>query len=356
MLKGARILKTGIAVAISMFICNYFQIEPAIFAAASAVLAMQPSVGLSLVNAREQMTIHFISIGIAVILGLTLGSHPLIMGLSTIIVLRICHHFKWRHGILGGIMATIFVLASPETEFLQHALVRTVVILIGVGTGLLVNITVAPPRYGQQLKEMLQKLNTHVTEAFIQAVHSYLNLDIRSAEEIENWQRETEKLFGQCYRLYDLYRYDKGAVSEQGGNDGEKGVDFYREYLTYNKGLRQRTRDILFLAQERLERRKKAGDLPISAEFQDILKLLADGLEMFTNHNEELQQKLAGHETHPVDEPHIWSKLDAILNRWHSHYPEGSYYLHALVEVSLITYKIRWAAKESVRLQELNIE
>lgn len=355
MITGARILKTGIAVSISMYTCNFFQIQSSLFAGAAAVLNLQPSLGKSLHNALEQLLSQFISIGIAIILGLTLGAHPLTMGLSTILVIIVCNRFKWRSGISGGIMASIFVLASPPDQFLNHALIRSVAIFIGVGSALLVNTTIAPPRYEEPLSVKLNELNEFISHSFSQAVQCYLQLTVLAPNHLEELEKKAGKIFDEVHQYYTLYKYDLDPLKDDGKSDYQITTKLYMEYLTYNKGLWQRTKDIFFLSQERIKRREKAGNLPISEDFQQILELINIAHNLFIRYNKELQGKIAGGIPDYADEPHIWSKLDDILNQWrHNNFSDEGYYLHALIEVALITYKIRWAAKESVRLLDLN--
>lgn len=354
MFIGARTLKTGIAVATSMYFCMLLNIHPAIFAGAATVLNLQPSLGLSLNNARVQLLVHFTSIAVATLLGLITGTHPLVMGLATILVIVICNHFKWRKGISGGIMAAIFVLSSPPEQFLQQAMMRSLAIFIGVGTALLVNATIAPPRYRHLLIKKLKETNTFIAEAFAKSIHDYFQLNILNEQDFTEQQKTIKRLLMESQRLYNLYHKDTNPLFEEQENNIPIEIRFLSDYITYNKGLWQRTKDIIFLTQERQERRKKAGDLPVSKEFQEILNLLQDGLDTFTSYNDKLSQKLLENKISSIPEPHIWRKLDHILNNWHSKFSEGSYYLHALIEVSLITYKMRWATKESVRL--LNYE
>lgn len=352
MLAGARILKTGLAVAMSMFICDYFNIQPALFAGAATVLNMQPSVIQSIFNAREQLAVHFLAIAIAIMLGLSLGPHPLVMGLSTMIVIYTCNRLKLRSAISGGVMASIFILNAPANQFINHATMRSLAIFIGLGVALAVNFTIAPPRYRQPLIQKLLELNSAINEIFREAVSSFLELSPPSTEEQGIKKKRIEQLIKESYNLFDRYRYEAGPLLDNQPSVKENEAQFFRDYLTYNKGLWQRSKDILFLAQERIERRKEAGDLPISEEFREILQLLNNALELYLHHNALLIRKLEGERSEVPGEPHIWSKLEEILNRWHDRFPSGSYYVHALVEVSLITYKIRWAAKESARLLE----
>ncbi len=68
---GARTLKTGLAVAISVYICILLKIDPPLFAATSAVVCLQRSIGKSLKNAFEQVIVNIMAIAVGIILGLT---------------------------------------------------------------------------------------------------------------------------------------------------------------------------------------------------------------------------------------------------------------------------------------------
>ena len=358
MINGARVIKTGIAVALSMFICDILHVHPAIFAGATAVLTIQPSLGKSFNKALELVLTQLIAITLAITLGMTIGGNPLVMGLSTILVILICNRLKLRGSITGGIVATIFVLDSPPDQFLDQAIIRSIVIFIGVVSGLFVNITLAPPHYEVQLGLKLIELNKFIFRNFKQVIENYVQLTPPKPHALTALEKEIGRLFKEVHDYYGLYKHDLGITKDNNNKIDQRKViaQLYNDYLTYNKGLWQRTKDIFFLAEERTKRRKKAGDQPTSEDFQQILHLIDSSLELFSQYNRVLQEKIAGKATMHVEEPHIWSKLDKIINQWHSHNYEGSYHLHALIEVSLITHKIRWAAKESAHLlkQDLN--
>ncbi len=352
MITGARVFKTGLAVTISIYACLFLNIETTIFAATAAVLNLQPSLGKSLHTALEQILIHAVSISIAIIFGLTIGGHPLTMGLSTIIVILISNRLKWHSGMSGGIMATIFVLASPPDQFLNHAFIRSLSIFIGVVSALFVNTIIAPPRYEATLSQKLLELNRFIFQTFSQAVQNYMQLITLTPASMKELDNEATKHFQDVHHYYDLYEHDLGSAQNE--NKGTK-IDFYQEYLNYNKGLWQRTKDIFFLSRERITRRDKANHDPtVSEEFQQILQLINGTLELLTHHNQELQKKVTGETPAHIEEPHIWRKLDNILDQWHNNFSNDNYYHHALIEVALITYKIRWAAKEAVHLLDIN--
>ena len=55
--------------------------------------------------------------------------------------------------------------------------------------------------------------------------------------------------------------------------------------------------------------------------------------------------KLTGAEPLPFRDPHIWERMDLLLTEWHNTAEQNRTNLHSLVEISLVTYRIRWTLK-----------
>lgn len=352
---GARTIKTGLAVALSIYICDFLNLHPSIFAGAAAVLAIQPSLGLSIANAKQQILVHFSAVIIGILLGYSFGSHPIAVAISTITLILICQQFKWQKSITGGIVASIFILASPGDEFLLQALIRSLCIFIGMGTGLIVNASISPPNFVQSVHEKLIELNRLVSQSFFQSVQSYLSLAVPTPEDLAARKKSVGALFKESRKLSNLYltsdKYSFGGKNDQ-EEDSPKNQEsnFFSEYLAYNTSLWQKSLDIFLLAEQRRERRKEAGDAPVSAEFQEIMEMIKTTLEQFSHYNCWLQEQISGENCSEQIDLSIWNKLDLIINEWHDHFPSSPYHIHGLIEVSLVADKIRWAQTESARL------
>jgi uncharacterized membrane protein YgaE (UPF0421/DUF939 family) len=134
---GARVLKTGIAVAITtMFFCKFLGLEPAFFGAVSAVINMQPSIFLTLRAARDQIFVHLLGIAAGFFFGYFLGVNPFSAGLIVILLIPIYIKLRLHSGITMGIVAALFVLSSSTEEFMMHALARSGVIFVGLGSAM----------------------------------------------------------------------------------------------------------------------------------------------------------------------------------------------------------------------------
>lgn len=129
---GARVIKTGIAVAITMFICKLLDLEPAFFGAVSAVINMQPSIFLSFRAAKDQILVHILGVG-WLLLRLLFGGDASLGRLDCYFAYSLYIKLDLHSGITMGIVAALFVLSSSTEEFLVHALARTGVIFVGLG-------------------------------------------------------------------------------------------------------------------------------------------------------------------------------------------------------------------------------
>lgn len=352
---GARTLKTGIAVAVSVYICIFFEIQPPLFAATSAVVCMQQSLGKSLKSALEQIIVNLAAIAVGIILGLTVPVLFLSMAIATILVILFCTKvFKAKKQIVLAVISAIFILASPQDQFIDHAMVRSLAIIIGIVTANIINFAIAPPHYQKTLVNKMIELNNLAIHGFTDSVNRYLYLNVPNPEEVDKHNKEFYSLLAETEKIFALYSDEWNfsiSFNQKGSNSKDEATELlYKEYLAYNRGLWQRAQDIIFLAEERKLRREEADDPTISCEFNHIFEMLFNVIFNATSYNQELQKKIKGEEAEHYPEPRVWSKLNKILNVWQDKNPSTLFYMHALNEVSVITYNIRWFAKESSRL------
>lgn len=344
---GARTVKTGIAVAISMFICEALKIPHPIFAGSATAANMQPAVGQSLKHAGQQIAVHFIAVTIGIVLGLLMEPNPLIMGLAAIILILICTKLKIQTSIPMGIVAAIFVLDAPSNAFLENALMRSAVIFIGVGVAIVVNMTIMPPKHEEKLKESLLALNLRAALCFEDSINGYLIATPATDEDLAEKDAEFRGYLKESETFFELYKNEWRI----GFTNNEAKEQLYKEYLTYNKILWKNIKDIWFLIEERKIRRERENNPALSDEFISIAQFLMEVMEELKEFNIALRTKVKGREVVELDkEIKIWTKLDPIINKWQDQTEQNTYYLHALIEISIITYKIRWAANESARI------
>ncbi|SHE51714.1 Aromatic acid exporter family member 1 [Desulforamulus putei DSM 12395] len=339
---GARILKTGIAVALAMYICTLLKLEPKVFAAVSAVINVQPSIFRSFRNAVEQVLTHVISVVIAVICGYTFGTGPLIIGLATIIIITTNVQLKLKQGVSMGVVAGIFVLDAPRHDFLNHALIRSYVIFVGLGAALIINSFLSQPRYSNSFLSHLGKFNELSAKFFVELVNGFLKLEPMSAADYEMKRAAIKDFLTTTRNLFELHkeqnRYLKHVPAEV--------QELWEKYLDFNVKLFYKSQEVYSATLQRLAWRRERGDPPISDEFYMVLGMLERGINSFVKLNEDLYQHvLQGKPLAPVQvNEQFWEELSYFIDQWHSRLT-GADFLHAFMYVSVVANDIKWASR-----------
>lgn len=150
---GARILKTGISVFVSLAVFHWFGSEYATFAAVAAILAVQPSVNKAREVLRQQLLGNLVAGAVAAILGLWLPVNPVTMALGCILALGLLNRFKLSEAAGLAVVVILFIMDRPEHDFLMYTAARLGAIAGGMGLGYLVNRFIAPPDLFGRVRE-----------------------------------------------------------------------------------------------------------------------------------------------------------------------------------------------------------
>ncbi|MDQ0086631.1 uncharacterized membrane protein YgaE (UPF0421/DUF939 family) [Paenibacillus anaericanus] len=158
---GARMLKTGLAVTLALYVVLWFNLPSPVIAAVAAIFAMQPSIYRSWRYLMDQLqTITFGAI-LAVLGGMLLSNEPIAVGLVCILVIMICLKFKMGDTI-GITLVTVVAVMEANGQW-EFALNRFVLSLIGILSAFIINIIVYPPKpkvqYDQQIRQTFEQLS-----------------------------------------------------------------------------------------------------------------------------------------------------------------------------------------------------
>ncbi len=353
---GARILKTGLAVGLSLFFADLLKIEPKIFAAVTALINIQPSVYRSFKNAGEQVLTHVVSVVIALIFGYIIGSGPVQMALITVIVISVNKKLGLTQTIAMGVVAAIFILDAPKHDFIAHAVSRSYVIFVGLITALGVNVLIAPPNYKDKLLQVLEKLNTATSDFFTESVERFIDLNLFDDKSFQIKREEIKGLLRESRSYLEFYKEQLGRQV-----DFNHKVLIYERFINYNANIYHSSRDTYIATEQRIEWRKQQGDPPITGEFEAILEMLRHGVKSFAELNYQLRNAVIyeKYQSVPPVSESFWQELSEYIDCWHNKLT-GAHFLHALMFVSLVANDIKLAnrgIKEFLKdIERLNIE
>ena len=138
---GARILKTGIAIILALFIASFLPDNVGLKSVAgiSAIVAMQPNIYRSIKTISEQATGNVIGALLAVIMVTIFGKNIVIMGVTVILLIAILYKLNLHVATLAGVTALI-IMGQHTGSFYVTAAFRFILVMIGVVSASVVNL------------------------------------------------------------------------------------------------------------------------------------------------------------------------------------------------------------------------
>jgi uncharacterized membrane protein YgaE (UPF0421/DUF939 family) len=209
---GARIVKTGLAVVIALYIARYFEMEPIVFAAVAATLSIQPSIYRSWKYLKDVLTSNVIGASFAVVMMTTLGTDPFIVGLTVIFVIASNLKLKLQHSVSISVLTVIAIMESGVSGSpLDYSLGRFLTIMTGVGSSMLVNILFLPPKYEHKLFDTLNKW--HNRSSLLLRNLTTSSLTLKAVREEKEWLKKQEK---RARDLFDLHKEERKGFFQKG--------------------------------------------------------------------------------------------------------------------------------------------
>lgn len=197
---GPRMMKTGIAVTLTLVITGLLEMELEIVAAIAAVLAMKPSIMRSFAYLKEVVIANSVAVIFSLLGIFLLGNHPLSVGVVVIISIAI----NVRLGLNKTVSLTVLtiitmMLASDDGFNSMYIINRISLVVIGVLSAFVVNVFIFPPKHQKTLFKFIE--NAVDRTLFLLRVIPNKTMSVPTLK-LED--REIEKLITKIKDYYDL--------------------------------------------------------------------------------------------------------------------------------------------------------
>src|SRR5699024_5511409 len=149
---GARTLKTGIAVFISLlipFLLGFPEVSD--LAGISAIYSLQPSVKKSFGVVQERILANTLGGILAVLVSLSIGNSLLTIAFACALLIAILHQLRLDNVIGLAAVTMIVIMLTEKDAIFVDAILRVLATFIGVVVTFLVNTLVLPPEYNERL-------------------------------------------------------------------------------------------------------------------------------------------------------------------------------------------------------------
>jgi uncharacterized membrane protein YgaE (UPF0421/DUF939 family) len=273
---GARILKTGIAIVLALFLARLLHMPSTVFAGIAAIFAIKPTIYRSYLSIIEQLQGNLVGAVIAVVFVELFNNNVIVVGLGAIITIIIMLKLKLENNISLALVTMIAMMEAPGENFLQFAWIRFSTLLLGILSAFIVNLIFLPPKYETKLYNSI----SNVTEDVLK----WIRLTSRHASEYHLLKNDIglikERLLkvNQFFSMYnEERRYFKKTTIEK-----QRKTVVYRQMVT----VLESSFDILIIL-HRYE--QDLRNLPESMHLQ-----LQEHLDVLMNNHQKLLLKFLG--------------------------------------------------------------
>lgn len=225
MVFGARVWKTGIAVALSLYISAWLQFNPPVIAAVAAIFAMQPSIYRSWRYFLDQLQSNILGAVLALLAGMFFSNNVIAIGIICIIVIILSLRMG-REETIGLTLVTVVAVMEASGEW-RFALNRLLLSLIGIACAFIVNILFFPPKPKEQFAVQIQSIFSKMSLLLRTVISNEMKESV--------FRDEKEALRGGLKSLSDKYRLMEEEIKKLKGK--RNGFRRIRELVVYKQKL-----------------------------------------------------------------------------------------------------------------------
>lgn len=154
---GSRVVKTGVAVFLTSFICQLLN-WPAVFAVITAIVTIEPTVADSIKKGIIRLPASAIGSAYAVLFIFLFGNSPITYTAAAVFTIITCFKLKLHAGLLVATLTAVAMIEVIHSNFLFSFFIRLGTTTIGLLVSTAVNMFVLPPNYSKTILTNLHSL------------------------------------------------------------------------------------------------------------------------------------------------------------------------------------------------------
>jgi uncharacterized membrane protein YgaE (UPF0421/DUF939 family) len=194
---GARVLKTGLAVAIALWVGSLIGLTSPLMSAIAAIFTIQPSIYRSWKQVLEQVQSNLLGAAIAIGAVWLVGTSPITVGIVCICVILLCLRIGTDETIGLTLVTVVVIMEAGGQHGWLVAAERLGAIMTGIVAAFVVNVAVAPPRHMRRFVKQVREAQSIMSRLLRTAVSNELRENV--------FRNEQDALTKQIRKLEEFY-------------------------------------------------------------------------------------------------------------------------------------------------------
>ncbi|MDP4126258.1 MAG: aromatic acid exporter family protein [Bacillota bacterium] len=195
---GWRIIKTGIAVTLCVFIAHLLHLEYPFYSAIASVIALQATMADSYTQGINRLKGTLVGAITGYLFALVSVNNPIWIGFGVVVTFVILKFMRWHEAMNTSSVMFIAITLNLEGNPLNYAVNRLVDTALGIIIAFLVNWLVAPPKYRDEVEDTFDEARDQVIKLYRQAFRTVLepgkSVDKEAIQDFEDVIKRAKKL------------------------------------------------------------------------------------------------------------------------------------------------------------------
>ncbi|MDT8859186.1 aromatic acid exporter family protein [Alkalihalobacillus sp. MEB130] len=212
---GRRVIKTGVAVFITAFVCHLINLPPT-FAVITAIVTTEPTAADSLKKGMIRLPAAALGATFAIAADFILGQNALTYALVAMLTIIACSKLKLDTGTLVATLTAVAMIPGTTEHALFDFSIRISGTSIGIIVSTLVNFVILPPKFGPILVKKVDGLYKQTAAKFTSILESHL---LDEAVDRTHYYRKLHEELTKAYQLtqfqHDEWQYRRSCEFER---------------------------------------------------------------------------------------------------------------------------------------------
>lgn len=202
---GSRIVKTGLSVFITAWICVLLNWPP-VFAVITAIVTIEPTVSDSIKKGVVRFPASAIGSAYAVFFISLFGNSPLTYTLAAVLTIGTCYKLKLYSGLLVATLTAVAMVEVISSNYLISFFIRLGTTTTGLLVSTILNMIVFPPEYTDEITGNIQQT---AKQTGIAVRRVYQNMLGNQNDADTDRGHDTDQLDNTIHRTETLVRFQK---------------------------------------------------------------------------------------------------------------------------------------------------
>ncbi|HLR40472.1 MAG TPA: aromatic acid exporter family protein, partial [Virgibacillus sp.] len=154
---GGRVVKTGVAIFLTAWICELLHWPP-VFAVITAIVTIEPTVSDSIKKGVIRFPASAIGSAYAVFFISLFGNSPITYTLAAVFTIATCFKLKLHAGLLVATLTSVAMVEVIHGNYLVSFFIRLGTTTTGLLVSTLVNMFILPPDYTKEIVKNVQTI------------------------------------------------------------------------------------------------------------------------------------------------------------------------------------------------------